>query len=440
MLRKVIKRLTILVAIFSQLLAPAAFAKTTLPAQYETEFSQNDIVFYQPSSRSGRTVCGSGEIVISGDTVEEMIWSGLTSFMTEEQAAGVMGNMQSESGFNPARHEESMLSAHPNFDLFSNPSISYGIGLIQWSFGRRINVMNHIQGANSSLLRYFDEPYTYSHHILGAQFLNLAGKQDTANLISIELDFLKNELNTHASYRGIFNTTTVAEATDFFLRHVEIPRNPDSLVGTRTSQAQAIYDRFAGTTPGDPIGDGCEEELGNSIAEVAVKLAWPNQDGTCDNGGSIIDWRTRKSDCYDDIKPAYKQAVESLVGPKDLSYYQDCGHFASAVIRSSGADPGFPGGGTSTMLSYLQSHTEKWEEISNLGNTSNLQAGDVFVLSGHIMIYTGNVSSYGNNASASQGERTGNMGNIYFSDDRGSYHIFRLKGSTGEGETPDVSI
>ena len=435
MFRKVIYRLFISIVVFSQFITPTVFAKSSLPARYETEFSQNNIVFYKPGSNS-RGVCGSGDVEISGDTIEEMIWSGLTSFMTEEQAAGVMGNMQSESGFNPARHEESMLSKYPNFDLFSHSDISYGIGLIQWSFGRRINVMNHIQSTGSAYLKYFDDPQKYSRKKSGAEFLSIAGKQDTANLVSIELEFLKNELNTKASYKGIFNTTTVAEATEFFLKHVEIPANADSKLAGRTAQAQHWYDLFAGKDFGDGI-EGCDDELGNSIAEVAVKLAWPNQDDTCDDGGTTIKWSTNKSNCYDDIKPAYKEAVEKLEGSKSLSYYQDCGHFVSAVIRSSGADPGFPSSGSGTMLNYLSAHTEKWEEVENLGNTSNLQAGDVFVLSGHIMIYTGGVSSFGNNASASQGERTGNMGNIYFSDNRGSYHIFRLKGGSEEGT--DVS-
>lgn len=432
MFRKVISRLFISVLIFSQLVAPAAFAKSTLPAQYETKFSQNNIVFYKPGT-SFKKVCGTGDVKISGDTIEEMIWSGLTSFMTEEQAAGVMGNMQSESGFNPARHEESMLSKHPNFDLFSHSDISYGIGLIQWSFGRRINVMNHIKNGGSAYLQYFNEPNKYSKHISGETFLGLAGKQDTANLVSLELEFLRNELNGNASYKGIFNQSTVRDATEFFLKHVEIPKDADSKLPTRYSQAQAIYDKYAGKDFGENV-DGCPDNTGNSIAEVAVRLAWPNSDDTCDDGGTTVKWSSDKSKCYDDIKPAYKEAMEKLVGPKSLSYYQDCGHFVSTVIRSSGADPGFPASGSDNMLSYLSSHTEKWEKVDNQGNTSNLQAGDIFVKSGHIMIYTGSVSSFGDNASASQNERTGNMGKIYF----GGFTIFRLKGSTegadGAGE------
>lgn len=167
------------------------------------------------------------------------------------------------------------------------------------------------------------------------------------------------------------------------------------------------------------------KEGNSSIAETAVNLAWPNSDGTCESNNGPINWASNKSACYSTVKPSYKEAVVSQVGDKGLSYYQDCGHFVSAVIHATGLDPSFPTSGSSIMLNYLASHPEKWAPVENLGNTSNLQPGDIFVLPGHIMIYTGDTSSFGNNASASLGQRTGNMGSIYFQDSRGTYNIYR---------------
>lgn len=163
----------------------------------------------------------------------------------------------------------------------------------------------------------------------------------------------------------------------------------------------------------------------SSIAETAVNLAWPNTDGTCDSENGPINWSSNKAKCYGTVKPSYMEAVTSMVGDKSLSYYQDCGHFVSAVIHATGLDPSFPTSGSAVMLKYLASHPEKWVPVENIGSTSNLQPGDIFVLAGHIMIYTGDVSSFGNNASASQGQRTGNMGSIYFQDARGNYNIYR---------------
>ena len=81
----------------------------------------------------------------------------------------------------------------------------------------------------------------------------------------------------------------------------------------------------------------------------------------------------------------------------------------------------------------MKKNSDKWTKIENLGNTSNLQPGDVFVVnqgagggaSGHIAIYTGDVDGH-NAASASLGKRTGNVGSIPFNDWRGDYSIYRF--------------
>jgi hypothetical protein len=86
--------------------------------------------------------CVTGRAVISGNTAAEKIWSGLLSLgFTKEQAAGIMGNMQHESNnFNPVQHEGSQYQKYWPMNLDGNPEIAYGLGLIQWSFGRRINM------------------------------------------------------------------------------------------------------------------------------------------------------------------------------------------------------------------------------------------------------------------------------------------------------------
>ena len=181
-----------------------------------------------------------------------------------------------------------------------------------------------------------------------------------------------------------------------------------------------------------------------SIAALAVELSWPYEDGTCDAASGAVDWTTNEAACYTTIKPSYREAMQEVLGSEpggnycasyggsnngSLDYYQDCGHFVATVVRKSGADPDFPLSHTGTMLAYLDQHKEKWTEIDNLGNTSNLEPGDIFVISsaeiGHIMIYTGSYSQYGDLASASLCGRTSNMGNVYFGDHRGTYHIFR---------------
>lgn len=75
-------------------------------------------------SSSSSSTCGGGAAsCLVGDTNEIKIWNFLVGKgLTGPQAAGVMGNLQAESTFNPAADEA------PN---------GTGHGIAQWSFGRR---------------------------------------------------------------------------------------------------------------------------------------------------------------------------------------------------------------------------------------------------------------------------------------------------------------
>lgn len=173
----------------------------------------------------------------------------------------------------------------------------------------------------------------------------------------------------------------------------------------------------------------------DSVAKMAINLAWPNEDGTCETkDGKTVDYKTNGKDCYGNPKPAYAEAMTKYSIQGDA---KDCGHFVAAVIYSAGVDDNFPKSGTASMLSYLQKATDTWEEIENTGNESILRPGDVLVVheggSHHIQIYTGSLSDYGNIASASQGTQVGIMKNLesgikHYQGNK--YHIFRLKQSS----------
>ena len=169
---------------------------------------------------------------------------------------------------------------------------------------------------------------------------------------------------------------------------------------------------------------------GDAITQTAFNLAWP------------------EAGHENQVKPEFRDAAKALGrgtrsycgGDSELDFAQDCGVFVSVVVQTTGIDPEYPDSGTS----YLQSHMEKsdkWKEIENLGNESNLEPGDIFVVnagggsggSGHIFIYVGD----GKIASASLCSYTGMIKNVYFSDNRGSYKIFRstVKTETSGGTT-----
>lgn len=237
--------LSIFLSLYLVLPTNAALSETTL-----NFFAENDIFYYNPSGFVSGMGCYSGDINIYGSAAAEKVWSGLTTFLTPEQAAGVMGNMKHESNsLNPLQHEGSFKSSWQNgFNILTDASKSYGIGLIQWSGSRRVDLFNYIQEKAPHLIQYFQEPDTYGrfdYAVNGNKALELVGESVFDQLIQVELEFLRNELET--GYRGIFDQHTVSEASDYFLYHVEIPNDPGSKRNERFESSQAYYDQLIGT-------------------------------------------------------------------------------------------------------------------------------------------------------------------------------------------------
>lgn len=256
-------------------------------------YNLNGIYYYDPTGSNSR--CYNGTISLMGTKAIEKIWSGLTTFMTPEQAAGVMGNMWSESNyFNPVQHEVSQMNKFPNTDIINDDSIAYGVGLIQWSGGRRVNLLRYIQSKDASLMSYFLEPETYSdqYNINGDKFIELAGEDVFDRLVQYELEFLKDELNTYSSFRGIFDTSSVEEAAKYFLDKIEKPsvvihyiingevdwkdRYEDSLA-VRKQRAQAIYDELNGATLGGAGGTTGQNVSGSDITIIGDSLTVGSQ-------------------------------------------------------------------------------------------------------------------------------------------------------------------
>ncbi|MBQ3453036.1 hypothetical protein IJG28_02475 [Candidatus Saccharibacteria bacterium] len=371
-------------------------AESILTEEEETAYSLNNILFYNPCGKNGGSSSACG-ITVSGSTIEEKIWSGLVSFMTEEQAAGVMGNMAHEGGFNPARHETLWLLTAPNFDIAKNTSQSYGIGLIQWSFGRRVKLYEFISQSTPDLwTKYIDEGRQTYGKMSGKDFLAEAGDADTNSLIALELCYLKQELENNSSFGGVLKTTTVAEASNYFLEHVEIPANIPAQRPIRLADAERYYAEFhgktitgssgsAGETGGDPACDSSYEGSKN-INGAAVALAWPygtdkkvfqyaQANGLTSTSAynHISKWTGGKA------TDAFNNALESVY-PEHKKWSQcpsigaSCDVGVGTVVRYSGVDPDFPRG-LGEQIDYARAHSDIWEIINASGATP--QAGDV---------------------------------------------------------------
>ena len=136
-------------------------------------------------------------------TTEEVVWDYLKAAgYSDIQTAAIIGNIYQESGLNPARVE----------------SNGEGIGLVQWSFGRKQSLINY---ASSKGVDWSD--------------------------LEIQLEFLVSELDSkqfYQPYKDTFmNPYSVSEATEAFCFGFERPNKAKANLSFRQEKAWEAYYR-----------------------------------------------------------------------------------------------------------------------------------------------------------------------------------------------------
>ena len=368
--------------------------------------------YYNPE---GNLKCSSNyqnDVSVYGSTMTEKIWTALTSFLTPEQAAGILGNMQSESGLSPARHETSAISKYqPGFDLMSNPKVAYGLGLVQWSFSRRIRLYGFIKDRAPELLTYLDDYQTYGR-LSGEEFLAKAGSSVTDQLISIEIEYLRDELSN--AYSGFYSTSTVEEATAYFLEHVEVPKNPTlSAHPERLTQAQDIYGQYAEKSGSSGIKPSSSSS-GDPQCTNSSSLTSSGDAGALQSLVLEYAWPEYYSPPYIERKPAYAEAIAHRIaqgkyvgGTVNGAAGIDCGGFVTTLMQESGFAPNYnsAGGNTAAQESWVRANGWTLLNPSGTIDTSILQPGDVAFTTGHTFVYVGDIPGFGSQiASASYGD------------------------------------
>ena len=289
------------------LLQPLSMAAKIDPKQLPELYEENDIRFYLEDN--GKTTCSSASAHgISGNSNQEKIWGFLRdSGLSPEQAAGVMGNIQAESGFSPTRHED------------SQGWEGGGWGLAQWTFGRRTAIVSKLP---EELKKYHSQEYGSAADENGT--LSSIPIEDNDKLLSFELEFLVQESTSRPvtatgfpgsgsnEWERLKEQTTIENATVFWHNNFEVSADPPSKVmEVRGGFAQAIYDRFNGSSSsssssspttsspskitflGDSITVGMKSDLtstfsdSNVEAEVGKGISWLNE--KIDSGITIND-------------------------------------------------------------------------------------------------------------------------------------------------------
>ena len=191
----------------------------------------------------------------TGDTIAEKTWNFLIGQgYSEISVAGLMGNIHQESGgFNPA--------------IVENGGSGEGIGLIQWSYGRRKKLENYAAA-------------------MGNHWTD----------VNIQLDYLLMELRGGSEYaedgwngasdarQQWENATNIEEATRIFSKEFERPNEKYENIENRIHWANVYYEQFQGTfTPAD-------QESESGYAEVPKLYQGNYPHITFSKGGTVAQY------------------------------------------------------------------------------------------------------------------------------------------------------
>lgn len=261
-MKQFIARLRLKLRSFGLIVFTIAFTSISIGGQaYAVDtnfFSGNDILFYDPTC----AYTGTGSDSLNGNGTKEKIWNFLKGQgLSDEQTAGIMGNMQAESGFVPTRHQSTG-------DVYTNGGSGNAWGLVQWDGGRRYTapdkgVLGKLKTDQSSLVKYTDIQYDWARNS-GAQAKIPPSDLDALTLF--ELNYLVQESKSRpVTAKGFgdagneWNTLkqqkNIEDATVFWHNNFEVSADsPQQVISARGGFAKDVFKQFAGRNTGATSG------------------------------------------------------------------------------------------------------------------------------------------------------------------------------------------
>src|SRR3954452_15469934 len=126
------------------LLVPASQAFAQALNQDDANSIYDDTVWYQPNAGDNSGSCSG--VSVSGSDNEQKTWNYLKGKgLSDQQVAGIMGNIEVESAFNPQIMQKGGTSQNP---ADADP---LGWGLIQWTPGSKVVGMAQTAGVNTPI-------------------------------------------------------------------------------------------------------------------------------------------------------------------------------------------------------------------------------------------------------------------------------------------------
>ncbi len=368
----------------------------------ENFYSLNNIGWYDP--RCGDTTSAKYVQLAGNDNTERILNFFMRKGLSLAQSAGIVGNMQQESGLNPAIIQGGRI-ADDSYVLVAG----VGFGLVQWtSPGRQQNFMKFMKD-------------------LGVGYTDLSG----------QLEFAWKEMNE--GYPGMLRAlrstndpivaavivhgkSTVGSSHEKYQAGIKALGSAsgyessgdtgDTVVKVRGGTAQAVHDKYydaealAGSTAEDkmtPAGEGSESEINTMAAATNSKkkdcISKSSAGGASEEFGKLLldyAWPTYTAGRTDQ-QPAYTAAVKKA--NSEGRYIggaggNDCGGFVTTLVVDSGHDKNYNSkkdgayGNTVTQQAWLSKH---WVALSDEDQkkADKREVGDVAINPDHTYIYVG---------------------------------------------------
>lgn len=222
----------------------------TLAQKVDTQFwSNNDVLYYDsravPCGPAGGTATPGSSTLSGADNLEKILRFYVSKGLTLAQAAGIAGNYQQESGFNP-----SIIQGGAIADESYVPVNSVGFGIAQWTFtGRQQPLVD--MGKSSGR---------------------------APNDLSLQLDYSWWEMETQSgqsmSLEEFKATTTPEDAAWIFHRDYEVSADSEVFVKqVRGGNANEIFNQFK-----DIIKDGAAGSTGSATGAVCAAPSGTGED------------------------------------------------------------------------------------------------------------------------------------------------------------------
>ena len=383
-----------------------------LNSKYLSEFSQNDILYYNPDD----CVAGGGSYSSSvcGSTAKEIYWSALRKYFSETAAAGIFGNINGEGDFQPTGTESCTWlwswdfgtntqygmtgtntwgngwtwERYLNNDYSTKITSGYpdgqptGVGSVGITIGRSA-YLKHINEVAPELMKYFQDPGTYDfswcslgrgdYETAGDALIAKIGTGDFGALAELEVEqiYTSFEQKIGAEKMKEFNEMNARDAAVYFARVYEVCYSCETAEtqNKRASWGEAAYDEMKGFkcsagSSGTKAGENKVSTVGTSNTDIT----WIGDSYSYGAyGEGLIQKKFPGADLGDvsDINNSYiwggKTVNTDAAGPSGLKILKsvvDAGKLKGTLVFALGANGGWTQGNMDEFLNLVGNDTK----------------------------------------------------------------------------------